>query len=378
MIGGGAAMQIAGAPAARRRGWWFAAALALAVCLGAAVTPAAAQSQRTLDASMRECLQNARSGANRGFAAGDRRSAGTSSAEVRAFVVGVDYQQAVDETGASNIDLHLDNTLNDTCLVNLAFDKLPHAYSSLLANPSADDLAAALETYVSTISPNDVAVFYFAGHGLQAGGANYFLMADGRWAVPVDEVLVRLMQRARAVVFIVDACRNNGLGSAPARTRRSSPAPAAGGALSRVRLEELAYGGIGLAQLGRARGSNAVVLFSTEPGNVAWDGDAGGYSPFARAIYYELDRRASFDDVARRISNRVACETARRGMSNADRCAKPAYARRVATQAAAQIARATAGRSAADAAVSTAQFPWRQGDVGFPIYLAGEPRFPVP
>jgi hypothetical protein len=208
----------------------------------------------------------------------------------------------------------------------------------------------------------------------------------------LDRLLSRPADRAGPVVFVIDACRSSGLENARQFDndyRILVNNLGADGAPASITLQDLAYSGQGLAQVSRARGLNAVVLFSTEPGNLALDGiacapgqapadfrrkrnrgdldddlRACGFSPFARAIYYEIDRRASFDDVARRISNRVACETARFDEGNADNCASARVARRVSRD-----------------ATTVAQFrqsPWRQGDVGFPIYLAGEPRFPVP
>jgi hypothetical protein len=69
---------------------------------------------------------------------------------------------------------------------------------------------------------------------------------------------------------------------------------------------------------------------------VALDGDPGRGSPFANALVRELARRQTLDAAIRRITQEVS-----------DR---------------------TDGR----------QSPWRQGDLGFPLFLAGQPRFPVP
>jgi uncharacterized caspase-like protein len=91
-----------------------------------------------------------------------------------------------------------------------------------------------------------------------------------------------------------------------------------------------------MAQLGDLRGLSAIVLFSTEPGNVALDGDAGAGSPFAKYAAKELARRQSLDSAFRRIA--VA------------------------------VNKATGGQ----------QSPWRQGDLPFDVFLAGMADFPVP
>jgi hypothetical protein len=84
------------------------------------------------------------------------------------------------------------------------------------------------------------------------------------------------------------------------------------------------------------RGKNTIVVFSTDPGNVAVDGSPGKGSPFANAVVRELGRRQSLDAAIRRITAEVDRETDRR------------------------------------------QSPWRQGDLSFPLFLGGQPRFPVP
>jgi uncharacterized caspase-like protein len=88
--------------------------------------------------------------------------------------------------------------------------------------------------------------------------------------------------------------------------------------------------------LGDLRGLSAIVLFSTEPGNVALDGDAGRGSPFAKIAAKELARRQSLDSAFRRIA--VA------------------------------VNKTTGGQ----------QSPWRQGDLPFDVYIAGMADFPVP
>jgi len=58
---------------------------------------------------------------------------------------------------------------------------------------------------------------------------------------------------------------------------------------------DLGTSGAGLAQLGALRGMSAVVLFSTEPGNVALNGKPGEGSPSARIAATELARRQSLN-----------------------------------------------------------------------------------
>jgi len=91
----------------------------------------------------------------------------------------------------------LDNTLNDAndmvaVLTQLGFEV------TLLTNNELPTLEANLAAWYKTIERNDMAVFYFAGHGVEVGGHNYLIPinaelsseADVRYkALCVDQVL---------------------------------------------------------------------------------------------------------------------------------------------------------------------------------------------
>ena len=93
---------------------------------------------------------------------------------------------------------------------------------------------------------------------------------------------------------------------------------------------------VGLAQVGDLRGLSTVVFFSTEPGNVAIDGEAGKGSPFAKVLAKEIRKRQSLDDLLRRTAVRVNKMT------------------------------------------DGAQSPWRQGDIPFDVFLAGMKTMVIP
>lgn len=77
----------------------------------------------------------------------------------------------------------------------------------------------AVRHFKSQVNGGDVAVFYYAGHGVQLGGANYLLPTDIRGdsedqvrdeALPLQRVLDDLQeQKAKFSLAIVDACRDN-------------------------------------------------------------------------------------------------------------------------------------------------------------------------
>jgi uncharacterized caspase-like protein len=121
-----------------------------------------------------------------------------------------------------------------------------------------------------------VALFFYAGHGLQVDGRNYLLPVDIKLESPadlsfetigLDNILENLNDSSRANIIILDACRNNPF----AQTFASR----SGAARSVAVLSGLA----GYSNLG----TGTLIAFSTAPGAVAADG-GGANSPFTRAL----------------------------------------------------------------------------------------------
>lgn len=261
------------------------------------------------------------------------------SAEVRALLLASDYSTA------SNPDLALSNTLLDARAVAAMLRKLGLQDVRLAENPSPDGWNSELDALAQRLQSDDVALLYYAGHAVQISGRNFFLAADGETLISSEDVMSMIMARSRGTVFLIDACRDNPFRDAATdRNHRTmtigavAPAGARGSSRSMgtVSLDDLARASNGLSQMGNLRGKNTIVLFSTDPGNVALDGDPGGGSPFANAVVRELSKRQSLDTAIRRITAEVDKQTASR------------------------------------------QSPWRQGDLTFSLFLAGQPRFPVP
>jgi hypothetical protein len=119
-----------------------------------------------------------------------------------------------------------------------------------------------------------VALFYYAGHGVQIEGRNYLIPVDLNPrdedevkddAVDIDDLFVSRLERAKTPVRIVilDACRDN-----PFATRSRSQ-----------------RGAGGLAEMG-ARGT--LVAFASAPGATAEDGPAGTNSVYTRHLVHEM------------------------------------------------------------------------------------------
>jgi hypothetical protein len=122
----------------------------------------------------------------------------------------------------------------------------------------------------------DAGVFFYAGHGLQIAGRNYLIPIDAQLqrerdvdfeAVGLDFILkqMELEREGKTNIVFLDACRDNPLARNLARSMGTRSASV----------------GQGLAQV--QTGVGTFIAYSTQPGNVALDGD-GRNSPFTAAL----------------------------------------------------------------------------------------------
>ncbi len=128
----------------------------------------------------------------------------------------------------------------------------------------------------------DVALFYYAGHGLQVDGNNYLAPVDAELNDQADldfgtvklSSILRQMDRHRAANLVfLDACRDNPLSKTLARSISVGRSVDFGRGLARVEA------GIG-----------TLIAYATQPGNIALDGDTGeGHSPFTKALLTHME-----------------------------------------------------------------------------------------
>jgi hypothetical protein len=123
-----------------------------------------------------------------------------------------------------------------------------------------------------------LALFFYAGHGMQVGGRNHLLPVDARLeragdlnleTIDVNLVLAQMEAARRVNLVLLDACRDNPLAR--------SFAPRLGTRSASV--------GQGLAPVQSAIGT--LIAYATQPDNVALDGD-GRNSPFTSALLKHL------------------------------------------------------------------------------------------
>jgi uncharacterized caspase-like protein len=124
-------------------------------------------------------------------------------------------------------------------------------------NLSQKEFNRAITTFGQRLGPEVVALFYYAGHGVQLRGKNYLVPVDARIAnegsvrsesVDVDVLLEQFQASGSALnIVILDACRNNPF----ERSFRGSSG--------------------GLAQMDAPKGT--LIAYATAPGRVALDGE---------------------------------------------------------------------------------------------------------
>src|SRR5947209_8270448 len=167
---------------------------------------------------------------------------------------------------------------------------------------TALDTRRVLREFADATRDADIAVVYYAGHGMEVDGANYLIPVDAKLerdtdvydeALSLDRVLVAVEPAKQLRLVILDACRDNPFAKQMKRTVASRAI------------------GRGLAQI-EPNSPNMLIAYSAKAGSTALDGDTKN-SPFTIALAKHLatpglDVRRAFgfvrDDVLKATSNR--------------------------------------------------------------------------
>jgi len=146
-------------------------------------------------------------------------------------------------------------------------------------------------------STTQLALVFYAGHGLGIGGHNYLVPIDAKMEstaaaslelFDLDQIIASVDYPARTTIVILDACRNN-----PFATQATVRATTRGGGL--VGYDSVAAG--------------MLIAFATRPGQVAKDG-SGDHSPFTGALLkYITMPNLEILDMMRRVRRDVLQET---------------------------------------------------------------------
>jgi uncharacterized caspase-like protein len=166
----------------------------------------------------------------------------------------------------------------------------------------AAETRRALRDFADRARDADIAVVYYAGHGIEVDGTNYLIPVDAKLerdtdvydeALSLDRVLVAIEPAKRLRLVILDACRDNPFSKSMKRSVASRGI------------------GQGLAKV-EPTSPNMLIAYSAKAGSTALDGDARN-SPFTLALARHLttpglDVRRAFgfvrDDVLKTTGNR--------------------------------------------------------------------------
>jgi TPR repeat protein len=194
----------------------------------------------------------------------------TGEGERLALIVGNSHYRAVPE---------LKNAINDAKLISQTLASVGFTVTAVQDTTKADFEKSVLE-FKKTITPNSIVVVYYAGHGVQIGDENYLLPVDAEVsdaaglsfsAVSATSILGQLQASgSKAVVFILDACRDNPFVEKLATTR-SVGQPAASRGLAIIRSNNI----------------GSLIAFATAPGKTAVDGE-GDNGPYSVALAENL------------------------------------------------------------------------------------------
>ena len=193
-------------------------------------------------------------------------------------------------------NLKLANPSNDATDLAARLSKLGFTVVRSL-NQTKQGMDNAIQTFSSRAKGADVALFFYAGHGIQYQGDNYLVPVDAQ--LPSEEyvkynctnanIVLDVMERlgCNMKIVILDACRNNPFA-------RSWHRSTAGG---------------GLGIMNAPKGT--FIAFSTSPGDVALDGTNGERnSPYTAALLQTLNKQGlSITDFFQEVLERVATAT---------------------------------------------------------------------
>ncbi|SDN99025.1 caspase family protein [Afipia sp. GAS231] len=172
----------------------------------------------------------------------------------------------------------LPNPANDAGDVAAALNRLRFAVT-LLTNASFDEMRRGLIALGRDAAGADMAVVYFAGHGMEISGENWLIPVDAELkrdtdaaneAVSLRSVMLQVSDTTSLGLVILDACRNDPFA---AKMQRS------------LAQRSTTRGGFGrIEPVG-----NVLVAYAARDGTTALDGD-GRNSPFTTALLHNIEK----------------------------------------------------------------------------------------
>lgn len=185
-----------------------------------------------------------------------------------AFVVGNSSYQNVGT---------LANPANDATAITDMFKKAAFDVVESRRNLTNTEMRRALRDFTEKSRDADIAVIYYAGHGIEVDGTNYLIPVDAVLerdtdaydeAIALDRILQAIEPARQLRLVILDACRDNPFAKNMKRTLAARSL------------------GRGLAGVEPSR-PNTLIAFAAKAGSTASDGDSKN-SPFTTALLKHL------------------------------------------------------------------------------------------
>lgn len=166
----------------------------------------------------------------------------------------------------------LGNPVNDGRIVAEGLKRAGFASVDVANDQTLATFQQTLRDFRAKADGAEVALVYYAGHGIEGQGKNWLIPVDAKLAADRDlafeaidlDLVMQTIGGAKLRVAIVDACRNNPFGNS---WRSGTRAVTQG--------------------LGRLDVDDVLVIYAAAPGQTAADGD-GANSPFASSLARRL------------------------------------------------------------------------------------------
>src|SRR5262249_6440729 len=167
----------------------------------------------------------------------------------------------------------LPNTVNDAQAIAALLKKADFEGVDLRQNLGVVEFKRALREFMMQAERADIAVVYYAGHGIEAAGNNYLIPIDAKLAsdydaedeaISLDRVVQALQPAQRLRLVILDPCRGNPF---TPKMHRTVAVRAVSSGLAKV--EPLT--------------TDTLIAYAAKAGSVSYDG-SGPNSPFTAAL----------------------------------------------------------------------------------------------
>jgi hypothetical protein len=193
----------------------------------------------------------------------------------------------------------LTNPPADANLIKNALTAVGFSNVAVVQDATRAQMEGALRNFSLLADQADVALIYYAGHGMELNNTNYLIPVDARLArdrdaemeaVKLDTLMQMVENTRRLRIVILDACRNNPFDAKMVRSLGGTRA------VSR-----------GLAAVEPV--GESLVVYAAKAGKTAADGTSGN-SPFARALARRLiEPGLEISFVFRKVRDDVLQET---------------------------------------------------------------------